>query len=375
MVTGEKIFPQPRSVQWQREWDRNGVILRGIAHQCDQIDVDRCARNPVGNQRLRRLLDQDLDPLQHPIEIDAIQCDAEGLLLQKTEIGRQAAKRGKGARCVGHHDRADAVEIRQSRCMHRTATAKGEERTVSPIDAAFHRHPAQRPRHGGVGDLDDAECSFLKVQVQRLCNGRNGAPGSLDIEADTVPEPRLRVEIAEHGVGIGDRRRSATAAIAGRAGFRPRALGSHGQAARPIAHDRTTSRTDRVTRQHRLTQRSIPEHPAVRHLRLSIDDQADVGGGTTHVEGEHSRCAELARNADRRRYTSRRPGHRHHQGAPLDRGNRNHGSGGMEHLQAGPNRQALLQLTQIFDSNRHRRRIEHRRRRALIFSRLRIDLM
>ena len=47
----------------------------------------------------------------------------------------------------------------------------------------------------------------------------------------------------------------------------------------------------------------------------------------------------------------------------------------MKHLQAGADRQPLLQLAEIFDRNRHGGRVEHGRRSPLVFARLGIDLV
>ncbi|MEY9159559.1 hypothetical protein ABIG04_007869 [Bradyrhizobium japonicum] len=155
----------------------------------------------------------------------------------------------------------------------------------------------------------------------------------------------LGIEIAEHGVRVGDGRLKAAAAIAGRPRLGAGALRPDRQAAGTVSHDRSAAGPDGTDRKHRLAQRLVAEHAAVGHLGLTVDDQADVGRGAAHVEGEHARCAELARDADRCRDAGRRPRHRHHQRPPLHGRDRDHGSGRMKHLQAGADRQTASAST------------------------------
>jgi hypothetical protein len=95
-----------------------------------------------------------------------------------------------------------------------------------------------------------------------------------------------------------------------------------------------------MNRQHRLTQRSIAEHPAVRHLRLpSMIRQTSVvvpPMSKVSIRDVPSWRAMLT-DADT---PAAGPDIAITSGTPLDRGNRHHGAGRMKHLQARPNRQA-----------------------------------
>ena len=89
------------------------------------------------------------------------------------------------------------------------------------IDAALHRDDADRGGHVGVHDVVDGARRVGDVDAERVghatCRARRSR--SVGRERDATGEAR-RVEVAEHEVGVGDRRLGAAAPVARRAGFR-----------------------------------------------------------------------------------------------------------------------------------------------------------
>ena len=113
------------------------------------------------------------------------------------------------------------------------------------------------------------------------------------------------VEVAEHQVGVGHRRPLAAAPVARGAGLGARALRAHlGQAHAVDVRDRAAAGADLDELDDRHQERqpaAALEAPHARHLelardlRLAVVDEADLGGGAAHVEGEHAGGAGGAR--------------------------------------------------------------------------------
>lgn len=69
----QKVGLELGHIERQRKGHRNGIILRRVAHQGHQLDLDLRLRNPIGDQRSRSILNQRPDPLRHAREIDAVE--------------------------------------------------------------------------------------------------------------------------------------------------------------------------------------------------------------------------------------------------------------------------------------------------------------
>ncbi len=126
----------------------------------------------------------------------------------------------------------------------------------------------------------------------------------------------LRIDPAEHQVGVGHRR-VAAAAVARRAGIGAGAVGTDRDAREAIdARDRTAARADLDHLDHRDAHRHAAalaeairardlEH--ARRLRLQVVDQAHLRRGAAHVERQHALHAVLHGDVLRKDRPARRP--------------------------------------------------------------------
>ena len=202
----------------------------------------------------------------------------DGALLDDAEISGEAAEGGEGAGGAGDDDLFDAIDVGQPGAVHGAAAAEGDQGAVAAVDAALHRHAAQGAGHGGVGDGDDSEGGVHHAEAERFGNRRERTFGTGEVERDAVAEAGRRVEVAEDGVGIGDRGQGAAAAVARRAGLGAGAVGPDRQAAGAEADDGATARADGVHGQHRQSQR-----PAGQHARVVISAEPSTTRHTSVV--------------------------------------------------------------------------------------------
>ena len=225
--------------------------------------------------------------------------------------------------------------------MHRAAAAEGQQAAVPPVDPPLHRDPAQRPRHRGVSDPDDTERRFRHVQPQRLRRAaRSAAAARAGSMRDAVAEQRMRIEIAEHDVRVGDRRLQSRPCRSRPARARPRRCparprGRRVRAARceppPAPIDCTASIGWRSGRSPVMRSSAISATPStIRQTSVVVPPMSNV---STRL-----RSSARARR-DRGGDAGGRAGHRHHDRPLLGGGDRDHAAGRVEHLQPGAERQ------------------------------------
>ena len=148
------------------------------------------------------------------------------------------------------------------------------------------------------------------------------------VELHRAAEEIVRVEPAEHHIGVGDGRLGAAAAIADRAGIGAGALRADLERADVVdPGDRAAAGADLDhvdhRQHHRMAAGIAADVIAGRQRRLAVADQARLGGGAAHVERDDVGIAE--RDADPRRGddAADRPGF-HHRHRPLGRDLRRH---------------------------------------------------
>src|SRR6185437_8633315 len=94
-------------------------------------------------------------------------------------------------------------------------------------------------------------------------------------------------EVAEHQVGIGDRRLGAAAPVTGRPGDGARRARPDPQGAAGVATaDRAAARADGVDIDGRQLDRAAADRARVGAPHGTVLDHADVAGGAAHVEAE-----------------------------------------------------------------------------------------
>ena len=144
------------------------------------------------------------------------------------QVGDEAAERIGEARPRRHQHLGDAELARQRHRVQRPGAAEGEQREVARVVAARQRHHADGAGHVRVGEPDDGRRRRVDVEAERrgrACRRRSSRT-CVDRHRPRHGQQPLRVEPAEHQVGVGDGRLGAAAAVADRARARsPRDCG------------------------------------------------------------------------------------------------------------------------------------------------------
>ena len=123
----------------------------------------------------------------------------------------------------------------------------------------------------------------------------------------------------------------------------------------------------------------MPAQPTLgQGLRPPVGDQADVRRRPAHVEGDGVPEANGLSEEPRRRDAPRRPGYGHGERAPPRDRRRHHAAARLEQVErradARPGERGL-EVGEVAVGDRHDRRVQRRRRRALVFPVLRVDLV
>ena len=193
---------------------------------------------------------------------------------RRSVSSRPMAHRMPGLR--GTSTRRDVELAREPRGMQRPGAAERDQRVVARIVAALHRDDADRPRHVGGDDGDDA----LRRRHQRPCRAAPPAARSRP-RARSWPhrhaaaEQMRRVQRLQHDVGVGHGRLVVAAVVADRAGIGAGAARPDLQQPAAIdIGDRAAAGADGVDVEHRRLDRIAVHHglagqPALAVLRAA----------------------------------------------------------------------------------------------------------
>ena len=182
--------------------------------------------------------------------------------------------------------------------MQRPGAAIGDEREIGGVEAALGGHPAHHMGHLGRGDAQDAvgRRGRDRDRAARRRASSSARSARLDVEPHLAAEEAVGAEPAEHEVGVGDGRLGAAAAVADRARLRARALRPDMQARRPSTRaieppPVPTSWMSIIGDLHRQAGGVAADQRAAGHQHLAVVDDAGLGGGAAHVEGDGVRRA------------------------------------------------------------------------------------
>ena len=190
------------------------------------------------------------------------------------------------------HDLRDAQFARHHRRMQGAGAAIGDEAEFGCVEAALGGHPAHHMGHLGRGDAQNAVCRRPEIETERRGDaGFERASSAFDVEAHLAAEKAVGGQPPEDEVGIGDGRLGAAAPIAHRTGLRARAFRTDMQrAAHFDARDRAAAGADLLDVDHRHLHRQTggvaADERAAGHQHLAAMDDAGLGGGAAHVEGD-----------------------------------------------------------------------------------------
>ena len=201
------------------------------------------------------------------------------------QISRQHAPGGKHGG-EARHDHPGQPKLARHRCrVQAGGAAEGEQRELAGINAAPHRDEAHTFSHRGVDDPVNAIGRRRAVDAQRAGDAIDGSLGGRAVEPAPAAEKVVRVDEAEHHVGVGDGGRGATEAVAGGSGVGAGALRSNVQdAARIDARDRAAAGAD-ADDVEAVQRHTMAAHGSIHgQARAAADDERNVGRGASHVE-------------------------------------------------------------------------------------------
>jgi hypothetical protein len=171
--------------------------------------------------------------------------------------------------------------------VQRSGTAECDERKAAWVEAFLHGARADRVRHVGIDDREDALGRFLETEAKPLGQTAGGAPRCHRIEPHRAAQKIIGIQPAEHEIGIGHRGLGAASSIGGRSGIGPGAARADAKSAGAVdIGDRPAAGADRVDIDHRRQHR-VSSDPCVSGRRLGkapVDDDADIGRGAADVE-------------------------------------------------------------------------------------------
>ncbi len=211
----------------------------------------------------------------------------EAMENDRWSIARYRAVCGMRRTGVRHDDGVDAGNFRILMRVRGASSAIRHQDEVARVEACTQRHSSQQVGHLVVGDFANAGGRLCHVHSQRLGDIlADRLMRSFDIQAHLTAEEILRVDDAQHHIGIGDRRLDTASPVAGRTRRRARAFGANREVTVLHAGDRSAARTDGG---HLDRRQGHVETPFLAHRleqRLTVDDQADIEAGAAHVGGQ-----------------------------------------------------------------------------------------
>ena len=208
---------------------------------------------------------------------------------------REEAEGGSRARPEGHEHAGHLEDASDLPGVHRSRAAEGIQRVGAQVLAALDAVNSCGRSHVLVDDPMYVPGGSRQVGAHgRPDPVRDRPPRRVHVEPHSAPQEEVRIEIAQHEIGIGDRRLAATQAVAGGARVGPRAVGPDLQEAHAIEpSDGAAARPDldQLDDGHANGQARTPLEAVgpchlelAREQRLAAVDDAGLGGGAAHVE-------------------------------------------------------------------------------------------
>ena len=197
----------------------------------------------------------------------------------------------------GHHHPRDTQLLSQSTCMQRRRATKRHHGEVLQVLTAFYGVNTGRIGHVFFNHLAHARCRPKSVHAQSLADvGAQGLPGQGAIKRHAACSKAIGVDATQHQVGVCHGRLFAATPIASRPGLGAAGVWPDGDALHGI--DSADGAAPRANF-HQLDDGNAhgqsaafevfpdpADFEAARPFRLAIVDQANLGGGAAHVEGQ-----------------------------------------------------------------------------------------
>ena len=217
------------------------------------------------------------------------------------EVGGYEAEGGESTGIGRDDDGADVQFLGKASGVDGARATEGNEGEGAGVVAPLDGNLADSIGHAGVHDVDDALGGWQGVEAEALAHAAlDGIGGEVGVEAHLAPKEAFGVEVAEDEVGVGDGGIGAACAVAGRTGGRASTVGADAQAA-TIVHPSDAAATSADLKEvddGHLDGMAGALEPAASLAAGTADlvvggdgdlaalDEAGLGGGATHVEGD-----------------------------------------------------------------------------------------
>ncbi len=225
--------------------------------------------------------------------------------------GKQQAQGGENAGGGGHQDGCDIEGAGQGHGMYGAVAAKGHQCELARIAAPLGRDRAQGPGHGRVRDPVNAVRRLIHRYPQRTGDLRlDSRRRGLGVEGQFAAHQIIRIDEAQHHVGVRHRGHGAALAVANRSRHRACAFRPDGQGAAWINPHQTAATGPNLGdidgRHAHVMAAALQQSGGVIDAGAHVNftdpvkgaafDNRRLGGGAAHVECQHVLESQLGRD-------------------------------------------------------------------------------
>ncbi len=224
------------------------------------------------------------------LHIQLVYAAFQGLRKIVTHIADGAAQRAQHAGAFRDQHGADADFADDGRTVHRPRAAKSNESEITRIVAALDGQKARAARHVLVDHGQNSFGGFFDAQAHLFAKRLNRFARAFEIQRRAAFQTNwiIRIDAAQHNVGVGDGGFCTAVAVTHGPRHRARAARSDLQNATAIhVSDAATARADGMHVDHRQAQRNAEiEVGGFGNFGHTIDHHSDVVAGAAHVAGD-----------------------------------------------------------------------------------------
>ena len=242
------------------------------------------------------------------------------------------------------------------------------------IRPLLHRNRAESALHVSIDHLEHSGHQPLEIEARDGGDAPRSVPGGLEVESDRPTEPQTDRDVTCQDVGVGHGQLGSTPAISSGPGVRPRRGRTYTKRSTVIyPGDTAPTGADGVNRDRRNPVDPARHTMPGTHRGHAIGDATDIGGGATHVEGDHRTVAVMTAQRSGGDNAARGPGQDETAGPVGCVPERDQTTSG-RHDETGRDFQTPVERAQIAGNRGCQIGGEDRRRQTLVLPKLRRDV-
>ena len=253
LVLGLERVAQLVRVGRRRAGDRELERLAAVTELVDDVQVGLGLVHRLAGAlaELRHVL---LDPLRG----ESVAAEEHASLDVAPARRDDEAERRENPGGTRAQDRVNPELVGDLRGVQPSGATERHQRVPPRVDAALHGDDPERADHLGAGDAADPLGARLDVvEAELVGEVADRFASRLAVELDVAPQWRVRGQVTEHEVRVGDRRLGAAPPVARGTGIGARRPGADPERPAGVPPcDRAAARSDGVDRQHRQSQRT-----------------------------------------------------------------------------------------------------------------------